>query len=638
MQFGAGGVPLPSQEAKWATPTARDWKDGASPSVEAPTNGLLGRQAPRWPTPNVPNGGRCLSAEDVALKGMAEGRKKQVDLGSAARHYGSSQNGINGKGGEFERPSAGTPSLFTMEARGDLPSRQDPTTSTDGESSSPHTPTPSRRSLNPVFVEMLMGLPPHWTDVSTIESIASARVETASSLNKPSLLSVSSGSVRTVHSIEEVEAAGGYQIIYADPCWPYEQRGRGAAENHYRTMSVEEIAALPVGRIAAKNAVLFIWGTWPNLFECKQVIEGWGFRYKTLGFNWVKATKNGKTAWGGGSYARANSEFCLMAVRGNMSAISHSVHQLVEEWEDREDLALRVPVGRHSQKPAVVRDRIVELFGDLPRIELFARERVAGWDAFGDDPALGGPDVDLMPRTNKEDTGRSNVVHVQFENTHTNDSNTQDNEDEEQGEDTMGQMPESVRKRIAKSRANAGGTNIRHGEYILMYWKSSYDRMNSGNCHINEFVVVQAKKIVVVEGETQKEVEPNQVGTMCSYVINYDGKGKLSADGNSKAIILGMFGLEEKPDDEKQIAELDQALADLTADSQPAKGMLIKLTTYAKEVRSRPGNFITGMKWACVDRPGTGENTVEKAAARVAQFQAMQAQQQQAQQNQQLSA
>lgn len=440
--------------------------------------------------------------------------------------------------------------------------------------------------------------------------------------------------MRLVHTVDDVEALGGYSIVLADPPWAYQQGGRGAASKQYQTQGTNWICSLPVAKIAAKNAALFLWGTWPNVFECAPVIASWGFTFKTLGFLWVKCEKSGKTFWGGGAYARANSEFCLLATRGRMSAISHSVHQLIEEWQDRDDLVLRAPAGRHSAKPAAVRNRIVELFGDLPRIELFARERVSGWDAFGDDPALGGPDVDLslgrdadlVQQPQQEGDRQAVFYEDQYVSNYTNTCI----ENETQGEENMGQMPEIVRQRIAKSRANAGGNNIRYGEYVLMYWKSSYDRMNSGNCHINEYVVVQAKKIVVVEGDKQKEVEPNQVGTMCSYVINYDGKGKLSADGNSKSIVLGLFGMEEKPDDAQQIAELDQALADLTSDAQPAKGMLLKLETYPKEVRSRPGNYITGMKWSCVDRPGTGENTVEKAAARIAEFTAFQKQQEKA--------
>ncbi len=415
--------------------------------------------------------------------------------------------------------------------------------------------------------------------------------------------------MRIVHSIEEVEAAGGYQIILADPPWEYRQKGRGAAANHYSTQKTNWVEELSVVRIASKNAVLFVWGTWPNLFEAKKVIEAWGFQYKTLGFLWVKCEKSGKTFWGGGSYARANSEFCLMATRGKMSAISHSVHQLVETWEEREDVVLRAPIGEHSQKPSAIRDRIVELFGDLPRIELFARERVSGWDAFGNDPALGGPDVDLSRNGEQEETKTT-----QFdENTY---FYTYACTEAQQGEINMGQMPQSVRERIAKSQATSGGNNIRHGEYILMYWKSSYDKMNSGYCHINEFVVVSAKKIAVMEGDKPKDIEPNEPGTMCGYVINYDGKGKQSADGNSKALVLGLFGLNEGEVSQEDVGE---ALADLTADNQPAKGMLIKCTTYPKEVRSRPGNYITGLKWECVNKPGEGENAVEKAAARIAE-------------------
>jgi hypothetical protein len=188
----------------------------------------------------------------------------------------------------------------------------------------------------------------------------------------------------------------------------------------------------------------------------------------------------------------------------------------------------------------------------------------------------------------------------------------------------MGQMPQAVRDRIAKAKASSGGNNIRYGEYILMYWKSSYDKMNSGWCHINEFVVVQATKVNIMEGEKKVDVEPNQVGTQCSYVINYDGKGKLSADGNSKALVLGLFGLTEGEVDD---ALVSQTLGSLTDDAQPAKGMLIKLSTYAKEVRSRPGNYITGMKWECVNKPGEGENAPEAVKARLEQYAAMQAQQ-----------
>ncbi len=217
---------------------------------------------------------------------------------------------------------------------------------------------------------------------------------------------------RVCHSIEEVEALGGYQLIYADANWKYRHAGgRGAAENHYRTSPINDIAALPVTRIVAKNAVLFLWCTWPIYIEdpeqVQTVIREWGFKPKTLGFLWVKTNKKAGTPfWGGGSWTRANSEFVILCTRGDVRALSKGVHQLVETWEETNHV-LRAPhpdvpkgVSEHSAKPAIVRDRIVELMGDLPRIELYARERVGGWDAWGNDKSLGGSDVNMVQGKN----------------------------------------------------------------------------------------------------------------------------------------------------------------------------------------------------------------------------------------------
>ena len=85
-----------------------------------------------------------------------------------------------------------------------------------------------------------------------------------------------------------------YQIIYADPPWRYENNGgQGVAEKHYKTMSVEEICNLPVKALTDKNAVLFLWVTFPQLAEAFQVMEAWGFKYKTVGFVWVKQNRSG---------------------------------------------------------------------------------------------------------------------------------------------------------------------------------------------------------------------------------------------------------------------------------------------------------------------------------------------------------
>lgn len=180
----------------------------------------------------------------------------------------------------------------------------------------------------------------------------------------------------------------GYSIIYADPPWSYDDKSlnRGGAERHYPTMSIEEICALPVANQCAENSILFLWGTWPKLFEASAVIDAWGFKYKTLAFLWVKANRSTEIGqsmffaeeppvfWGMGHWTRSNTEPCLLAVRGKPKRISGGVHQVVY-----------ASVAEHSRKPDEVRTRIVDLCGDLPRLELFARRRTAGWDAFGNE-------------------------------------------------------------------------------------------------------------------------------------------------------------------------------------------------------------------------------------------------------------
>ena len=176
--------------------------------------------------------------------------------------------------------------------------------------------------------------------------------------------------------------AGPFSAIYADPPWEYAQKGgpngkRGMANAHYETMTLQEICELPVGSICANNAVLFLWATFPNMPEALKVMEAWGFIYKTAAFVWVKMNaRSGSPFWGMGAYTRANAEVCLLGVRKGTKAkqqvVSHGVHQIIY-----------APVMRHSQKPEEVRERIVRLLGDVPRVELFAREKVPGWDAWG---------------------------------------------------------------------------------------------------------------------------------------------------------------------------------------------------------------------------------------------------------------
>ena len=169
-----------------------------------------------------------------------------------------------------------------------------------------------------------------------------------------------------------------YNIIYADPPWSYDDpsKHRGGALRYYETMSIEDIARLPIQDITEENAILFMWTTFPKIFETEEVINSWGFTYKTNAFTWVKKNKvsTDTNFWGMGRWTRANSELCLLATKGKPQRVSSSVQQVVLE-----------NIREHSRKPDCVRDRIVELCGDLPRIELFAREETAGWDIWGNE-------------------------------------------------------------------------------------------------------------------------------------------------------------------------------------------------------------------------------------------------------------
>lgn len=171
-----------------------------------------------------------------------------------------------------------------------------------------------------------------------------------------------------------------YNIIYADPPWAYrvwskKEKG-GSAESHYPTMPKQEIQKLPVPRISAKNSVLFLWVTAPCMLEGFELIEKWGFTYKTVAFTWIKQNRKCDGLFMGmGYYTRANAEYCLLATRGKiLERKSHAVHSVIMSH-----------IEEHSKKPHEVRNRIVQLFGDMPRIELFARQQVKGWACWGNE-------------------------------------------------------------------------------------------------------------------------------------------------------------------------------------------------------------------------------------------------------------
>lgn len=176
-----------------------------------------------------------------------------------------------------------------------------------------------------------------------------------------------------------------FQIIYADPPWMYRNynysetksgsRAKRGVAKEYPCMTPDEICKLPIQSIAADDCLLAMWWVPPMPMEALRVVEAWGFKLKTMkGFTWHKTTKNGKSHFGMGNYTRANTEDCLFAVRGKPKRISASVRQFIES-----------PLGTHSSKPPEIRRKLVELMGDVSRVELFARTAPEGWSVWGNE-------------------------------------------------------------------------------------------------------------------------------------------------------------------------------------------------------------------------------------------------------------
>jgi len=200
-----------------------------------------------------------------------------------------------------------------------------------------------------------------------------------------------------------------YGAILADPPWRFrtwdkrtavKRTHSGAGTNvcaavHYNTMDIEDVAALPVGDLAADNCALFLWVCWPTLEDAWEVLRAWGFKYKTCAFDWTKAhagqidmfRDDADALMGMGYWTRANSEPCLLATRGKPKRLRADVRQGIIE-----------PRREHSRKPDVVHERIENLVAG-PYLELFARQRRPGWDCWGNEvdkfkPAAAADDYD----------------------------------------------------------------------------------------------------------------------------------------------------------------------------------------------------------------------------------------------------
>ena len=169
-----------------------------------------------------------------------------------------------------------------------------------------------------------------------------------------------------------------YKIIYADPPWRFEawsSKGKEkSADKHYETMSFEDIKNLKIEELAERDCILFLWAIYPMLPHALEVIKEWGFTYKTVAFTWVKKRNNEKFHVGLGYWTRGNPELCLLATKGKPKRISKKVRNLTI-----------TKLKKHSEKPPIIRQKIVELVGDLPRIELFSRNNIEGWDCWGNE-------------------------------------------------------------------------------------------------------------------------------------------------------------------------------------------------------------------------------------------------------------
>ena len=170
-----------------------------------------------------------------------------------------------------------------------------------------------------------------------------------------------------------------YSVIYADPPWQYKvysKKGMGrSAESHYPTMTIEDIKALPVEKLADKDCALFLWVTFPCLLEGIETLKAWGFTYKTVAFTWIKQNKKSDSLfWGMGYWTRANAELCLLGTRGHPKRAGKGVHQVIISH-----------IEEHSRKPYEAHRRIMELMGDVSKIELFARRKTVGFDVWGNE-------------------------------------------------------------------------------------------------------------------------------------------------------------------------------------------------------------------------------------------------------------
>lgn len=176
---------------------------------------------------------------------------------------------------------------------------------------------------------------------------------------------------------------GKFSVIYADPPWSYygDPTKDQACGKHYACMTDEELAGLPVRDLCCDDSVVLVWATCPRLDSAIRLISAWGLQYRGIPFIWVKTSKDGKIINGQGVRPTITKPTCELLLAGSINKRGRPLPVLNESMGQ----VVLAPRGRHSEKPHVVRDKIVGIFGDVPRIELFSRHQCDGWHSWGNE-------------------------------------------------------------------------------------------------------------------------------------------------------------------------------------------------------------------------------------------------------------
>ena len=181
-----------------------------------------------------------------------------------------------------------------------------------------------------------------------------------------------------------------YKLIYCDPPWQFSNKKTGGsmksgADANYPTMTIDDLKRMDIPSIADEDCLLVMWwvGSMPQ--EAIDLVNAWGFKIKNMnGFVWNKLTVRDKPFFGMGFYSRAGSESCIIATRGKPKIVDRGVRAVFAETDDV-DFVASYRVGKHSAKPNAFRKKCLQLVGDVPRLEMFARVNSDGWDVYGNE-------------------------------------------------------------------------------------------------------------------------------------------------------------------------------------------------------------------------------------------------------------